>query len=86
MNHNYTSTRVTVGTSETAILARDNNRKALILHNQDTSTDIDVYFESDSNNFITIAAGATFEFEKAPQNALNGVVASGTANLTVMHA
>jgi len=81
--NNYASSLVSVGTSETAVLARNNGRTAIILFNQG-STDIKWYFEDNSTMYFVLPAGEGIHLPAAPSNEINAIVDSGTSALTVM--
>lgn len=81
--NNYKSSVVSVTTSETLLLARNNNRTGLILQNQGAS-DVNVYFESNSTMYFILEAGKAMHLPAAPQNEINAVSTSGTIAVTVL--
>lgn len=83
MNTNYRSKVVAVGTSETELLPRDDNRYAVLLFNQGDQT-VSFYFEDNSAAYFSIAAGTGIELPIAAMNQINAVAASGSQNVTIM--
>ena len=83
--NNYSSSVVALSTTEATVIARNDNRTALILSNQ-SAVAMHIYTETNSTEYIVIAAGGTFEFQNPPSNELRGVTASSTGNLAVWEA
>ena len=82
---NYKSTVVSVTTSETELAAADNNRTAMILFNQGSST-IQVYFDSNNTAYFEIEANKGLYFPQPPRNQVQARTASGTATVSVLEA
>lgn len=82
---NYDSKVVAVATTETEVVARNNDRKALILFNTGSEA-INLYMDDATTATFALEAGKGMYFEYAPINQVNATVASGTVNLTVLEA
>ena len=85
---NLTDTDVTVTTASTVVVAADTSQDRCALTIQNNGS-VDVDFRHDGVTAVAgvgmrLIPGASAYYDKVPINGINGIVASGTARVTVI--